>query len=160
MFMRKHELISTKEMNKRKNLTRTEHREKQNRRVEQRNKRRERERLKRRFPFDNNTRLVDLVKVEAYDRLNCMFRELRPYLLDPMAARRTPYIAFNHEATRGHRAEVYRILAKFLFGGTDSPLKVSILAFARFLSDQKHSNFSLLAITLYDKLLKAKNVQF
>jgi len=160
MFMRKHELLSTKEMNKRKSQLRTDHREKQNKRVEQRNKRRERERRKRRFPFDNNTRLVDLVKVKAYDRLNFMFRSLRPYLQDPIAARRTPYIAFNHDAMKGHRAEVYRILAKFLFGGTDSPLKVSILAFARFLSDQKHSNFSLLAITLYDKLLKAKKVQF
>jgi len=160
MFMRKHELLSTKEMNKRKNLTRTEHREKQSKRVEQRNKRRERERRKRRFPFDNNTRLVDLVKVEAYDRLNFMFRSLRPYLQDPIAARRTPYIAFNHDAMKGHRAEVYRILAKFLFGGTDSPLKVSFSAFARFLSDQNHSNFSVLAKPLIIKIYEAKNVQF
>jgi len=147
-------------MIKKKSQLRTDHREKQNRRVEQRNKRRERERRKRRFPFDNNTRLVDLVKVEAYERLNEMFNELRPYLIDPMAARRTPYIALNQEAMKGHRAEVYRILARFLFDGKDTPLKVSISAFARFLSDQNHSNFLVSTKTLKNSIIGAKNVHF
>lgn len=119
-------------------------REERRRRAERYQQRKERRKVRRRVPYSEDTRLVDLVRPSAYERMEYLFRGLRPYLVNPQAARRTPYIEFDLARLKGHRTEVYRAIAKFLYFGRERKvLKVPVAVFARFLTDKNHSNFSV-----------------
>ena len=108
----------------------------------------------RRNPYTNETRLSDLVLPSAYDRMDIMFRALRPFLADYVAARRSPYIEFDLDKLKGRRAEVYRAIAKFLYCSSDETvLKVSVAAFARYMTDPIHGNFSTRYKTFINRLL-------
>ena len=132
-------------------------REERRHRAERHQQKKNRRKAGRRQPYNDNTRLVDLVKPCAYERMEYLFRGLRSYLIDPTAARRSAYIEFDLERLQGHRADVYKVIAKFLFfSNVKGVLKVSVAAFARFLTDKKHSNFSISCKTLVNKLQEAR----
>ncbi len=111
---------------------------------------------KRRQPYDDGTRLVDLVRPAHYLRLRQLMDELQPVLADSTKASAT-YLKFDFGEGKGPQKLVYVALARFLFADREKRvLKVSLAAFARYLTDPVHSNLSLSHNTLTDKLQKVR----
>ena len=114
---------------------------------------------KRRQPYSDSTCLVDLVRPEHYLRLRQLMKELQPFLADGARTARSPCLMFDLAKLEGQRKMVYIALAVFLFGDKDKRvLKVSLAAFARYLTDPRHSNFSPKHNTLTDKLQKTRKM--
>ena len=122
-------------------------------------RRTESRKAKRRQPYSDSTCLVDLVRPEHYLRLRQLMKELQPFLADGAKTARTPCLTFDLAKLEGQRQTVYNALAVFLFGDKDKRvLKVPLAAFARYLTDPRHSNFTSKHNTLMDKLQKARKL--
>ena len=88
-----------------------------------------------------------------------MLKELEPYLLNGEEAGRSPRLIFDLKKLEGHRMVVYNAIAQFLFGDKEKKvLKVSLAAFARYLTDSSHSNFSVRPNALLVKLQASRKV--
>ena len=128
-------------------------REQRNRRAERIARKQERCKEKRRRPYTDSTRLMDLVRPEHLERLDYVFKAMAPYLVNPKEARRGTYIAFNLEKLRGHHQVLYRAWAKFLYGRKgEKVLKVSVAALARYLTEKKFCNLSIQPNTLIARI--------
>ena len=119
-------------------------RELRNRRATRIARQKETGKANRRFPYSADTLLAELVRPEHHHRLRDMLSTLKPYLVNGENVRRKPYLQFNIEKLEGQRIVIYNAIAVFLYGDKDKRvLKVSLSAFARYLTDPLHSNFSI-----------------
>lgn len=102
---------------------------------------------KRRFPFDENTMICELFKLEYFKRLDELTNQLRPYLSnDVKTLRREKGLFLSAEGMKNvKRTWLYALIAMTIAPGEqrESPLKVSRSIFFRYLSSSEHSNIGL-----------------
>lgn len=104
----------------------------------------EKRRAKRRFPFNSETRLSDLVKPECYDDIPDLVDSLRPYLQGEVRSRSVSRLYFDLDKIDGIHKYIYKKLAEFLVkvvakGGLKTPLSV----FFRYLASPEHCNLGI-----------------
>ncbi len=102
---------------------------------------------KRRFPFDENTMICELFKLEYFKRLDELTNQLRPYLSnDVKTLRREKGLFLSEEGKKKiKRTWFYALIALTIASGEqgESPLRVAKSIFFRYLSSSEHSNIRL-----------------
>ena len=102
---------------------------------------------KRRFPFDENTMMCELFRLEYFKRLDELTNQLRPYLSnDVKTLRRERGLFLSAEGMKNvKRTWLYALIAMTIAPGEqrESPLKVPRSIFFRYLSRSEHSNIHL-----------------
>ena len=102
---------------------------------------------KRRFPFDENTMICELFKLEYFKRLDELTNQLRPYLSnDVKTLRREKGLFLSEEGKKKiKRTWFYALIALTIASGEqgESPLRVAKSIFFRYLSSSEHSNIGL-----------------
>ena len=104
----------------------------------------QRQRDKRRYPFNESTKLIELVDKKHYGDVVNLIENLKPYLIDEG---KTPFfltgIFFDLEKVKGQRQYVIVELALFLKKVKDGGgLKCSQNVFFRYLSSPEHCNLA------------------
>lgn len=110
-------------------------------RVEQQRRRRER----RRYPFSERTKLIELVEKRHYGDVMNLVNRLRPYLQEGEGDAFTlTRLYFDLDRLVGQRQFVYSGLAEFLRKvRADDGLRCSQAVFFRYLSSAEHSNLGI-----------------
>lgn len=100
---------------------------------------------RRRYPYDESTRLVELVDRDHRGDMVELITRLQPYLMQRTGS---PYLVarleFSDETLATHRFRVYQEIAQFMRKVVaDGGLKCSQSAFYRYLVDPAHSNLAI-----------------
>ncbi len=128
----------------------------------------QRQREKRRYPFNESTKLIELIDKKHYGDVVKLIERLKPYLMDKGLQRHTlttgqrkgPFLLtglfFDLEAVSGQRQFVIDELAVFLKRVKDSGgLKCSQNVFVRYLSCPEHCNLGISWKSLKVMILEA-----
>ena len=128
----------------------------------------QRQREKRRYPFNESTKLIELIDKKHYGDVVKLIERLKPYLMDKGLQRHTlttgqrkgPFLLtglfFDLEAVSGQRQFVIDELAVFLKKvKDDGGLKCSQNVFFRYLSCPEHCNLAISENTLKAHVLEA-----
>lgn len=131
-------------------------------------RRSQRQREKRRYPFNESTKLIELIDKKHYGDVVKLIERLKPYLMDGGLQRHTlttgqrkgPFLLtglfFDLEAVSGQRQFVIDELAVFLKRVKDSGgLKCSQNVFVRYLSCPEHCNLGISWKSLKVMILEA-----
>lgn len=121
----------------------------------------EKRRAKRRYPFDSETRLCDLVKTNCYEDIRDLVEHLRPYLQGVVGTYSVSRLYFDLEKISGIHKFVYGVLAEFLVkviakGGLKKPLSV----FFRYLASPDHCNLGVSEQSLKALITRAMKAYF
>ena len=105
----------------------------------------QRQRDKRRYPFTESTKLIELVEKKHYGDVVKLIERLKPYLTDEVkGAFLLTGLFFDLEKVKGQRQFVIDELASFLKKVKDSGgLKCSQNVFFRYLSSPEHCNLAI-----------------
>ena len=117
----------------------------------------QRQRDKRRYPFTESTKLIELVEKKHYGDVVKLIERLKPYLTDEGKG---PFLLtglfFDLEKVKGQRQFVIDELALFLKRvKDDGGLKCSQNVFFRYLSCPEHCNLAISENTLKAHVLEA-----
>jgi hypothetical protein len=117
----------------------------------------QRQRDKRRYPFTESTKLIELVDKKHYGDVVKLIERLKPYLTD---RDKGPFLFtglfFDLEAVSGQRQFVIDELALFIKKvKDDGGLKCSQNVFFRYLSSPEHCNLAISENTLKSHILEA-----
>ena len=117
----------------------------------------QRQREKRRYPFNESTKLIELVDKKHYGNVVKLIERLKPYLTDGVKG---PFsltgLFFDLEAVSGQRQFIINELALFLKKvKDDGGLKCSQNVFFRYLSSPEHCNLAISENTLKAHILEA-----
>ena len=146
-------------MQKQKKSPAEQQREQRNKRAIRIARKKEERKAARRQPYSDDTLLAHLVRPEHHPRLRDMLKELKPYLMNGEEVRRSPCLVFDLTKLEGQRMAVYNAIAQFLFGDKEKKvLKVSLAAFARYLTDNCHSNLSVKCNALLTKIQESRKL--
>ena len=128
----------------------------------------QRQREKRRYPFNESTKLIELIDKKHYGDVVKLIERLKPYLMDKGLQRHTlttgqrkgPFLLtglfFDLEAVSGQRQFVIDELAVFLKRVKDSGgLKCNQNVFVRYLSCPEHCNLGISWKSLKVMILEA-----
>ena len=117
----------------------------------------QRQREKRRYPFNESTKLIELVDKKHYGDVVKLTERLKPYLTDgEKGAFSLTGLFFDLEAVSGQRQFIINELALFLKKvKDDGGLKYSQNVFFRYLSTPEHCNFAVSWISLKVQILEA-----
>ena len=128
----------------------------------------QRQREKRRYPFNESTKLIELIDKKHYGDVVKLIERLKPYLMDgglqrhtlTIGQRKGPFLLtglfFDLEAVSGQRQFVIDELAVFLKRVKDSGgLKCSQNVFFRYLSCPEHCNLGISWKSLKVMILEA-----
>ena len=128
----------------------------------------QRQRKKKRYPFTESTKLIELVEKKHYGDVVKLIDRLKPYLADEGLQRHTlttgqrkdPFLLtglfFDLKAVNGQRQFVIDELALFLKKvKNDGGLKYSQNVFFRYLSCPEHCNLAISENTLKAHILEA-----
>jgi len=116
-----------------------------------------RQRNKRRYPFTESTKLIELVDKKHYGNVVNLIELLKPYLIDEGQG---PFLLtglfFDLEKVKGQRQCIILELASFLKKvKDDGGLKCSQNVFFRYLSSPEHCNLAISWKSLKVLILKA-----
>ena len=105
----------------------------------------QRQREKRRYPFNESTKLIELVDKKHYGDVVKLTERLKPYLTDgEKGAFSLTGLFFDLEAVSGQRQFIINELALFLKKvKDDGGLKCSQNVFFRYLSSPEHCNLAI-----------------
>ena len=105
----------------------------------------QRQREKRRYPFNESTKLIELIDKKHYGDVVKLIERLKPYLTDgEKGAFSLTGLFFDLEAVSGQRQFIINELALFLKKvKDDGGLKCSQNVFFRYLSSPEHCNLSI-----------------
>ena len=105
----------------------------------------QRQREKRRYPFNESTKLIELVDKKHYGDVVKLTERLKPYLTDgEKGAFSLTALFFDLEAVSGQRQFIINELALFLKKvKDDGGLKCSQNVFFRYLSSPEHCNLAI-----------------
>ena len=105
----------------------------------------QRQREKRRYPFNESTKLIELVDKKHYGDVVKLIERLKPYLTDgEKGAFSLTGLFFDLEAVSGQRQFIINELALFLKKvKDDGGLKCSQNVFFRYLSSPEHCNLAI-----------------
>ena len=105
----------------------------------------QRQREKRRYPFNESTKLIELVDKKHYGDVVKLTERLKPYLTDgEKGAFSLTGLFFDLEAVSGQRQFIINELALFLKKvKDDGGLKCSQNVFIRYFSSPEHCNLSI-----------------
>jgi hypothetical protein len=117
----------------------------------------QRQRDRRRYPFTESTRLIELVDKKHYGDVVNLIENLKPYLIDEG---KPPFfltgIFFDLEKVKGQRQFIIVELAFFLKKLKETNgLKCSQNVFFRYLSSPEHCNLAFSENTLKSHILEA-----
>ena len=117
----------------------------------------QRQRDKRRYPFTESTKLIELVDKKHYSDVVKLTERLKPYLTD---GEKGPFLLtglfFDLEAVSGQRLFIINELALFLKKvKDDGGLTCSQNVFFRYLSSPEHCNLAISENTLKAHILEA-----
>lgn len=117
----------------------------------------QRQREKRRYPFNESTKLIELVDKKHYGDVVKLTERLKPYLTDgEKGAFSLTGLFFDLEAVSGQRQFIINELALFLKKvKDDGGLKCSQNVFFRYLSSLEHCNLAISENTLKAHILEA-----
>ena len=117
----------------------------------------QRQREKKRYPFTESTKLIELVEKKHYGDVVKLIERLKPYLTDEAkGAFLLTGLFFDLEKINGQRQFVIDELALFLKKVKDGDgLKYSQNVFFRYLSCPEHCNFAVSWISLKVQILEA-----
>ena len=117
----------------------------------------QRQRDKRRYPFTESTKLIELVEKKHYGDVVKLIERLKPYLTDEdKGAFLLTGLFFDLEKIKGQRQFVIDELALFLKKVKDKKgLKCKQNVFFRYLSCPEHCNFAVSWISLKVQILEA-----
>lgn len=117
----------------------------------------QRQRDKRRYPFTESTKLIELVEKKHYGDVVKLIERLKPYLTDEdKGAFLLTGLFFDLEKINGQRQFVIDELALFLKKVKDKKgLKCKQNVFFRYLSCPEHCNFAVSWISLKVQILEA-----
>ena len=117
----------------------------------------QRQRDKKRYPFTESTKLIELVEKKHYGDVVKLIERLKPYLTDEAkGAFLLTGLFFDLEKIDGQRQFVIDELALFLKKVKDGDgLKYSQNVFFRYLSCPEHCNFAVSWISLKVQILEA-----
>ena len=117
----------------------------------------QRQREKRRYPFNESTKLIELVDKKHYGDVVKLIERLKPYLTDgEKGAFSLTGLFFDLEAVSGQRQFVIDELALFLKKvKDDGGLKCSQNVFFRYLSSPEHCNLAISENMLKAHILEA-----
>ena len=117
----------------------------------------QRQREKRRYPFNESTKLIELVDKKHYGDVVKLIERLKPYLTDgEKGAFSLTGLFFDLEAVSGQRQFIINELALFLKKvKDDGGLKCSQNVFFRYLSCPEHCNLAISENTLKAHILEA-----
>ena len=117
----------------------------------------QRQREKRRYPFNESTKLIELVDKKHYGDVVKLIERLKPYLTDgEKGAFSLTGLFFDLEAVSGQRQFIINELALFLKKvKDDGGLKCSQNVFFRYLSSPEHCNLAISENTLKAHILEA-----
>jgi len=117
----------------------------------------QRQREKRRYPFNESTKLIELVDKKHYGDVVKLTERLKPYLTDgEKGAFSLTGLFFDLEAVSGQRQFIINELALFLKKvKDDGGLKCSQNVFFRYLSSPEHCNLAISENTLKAHILEA-----
>jgi hypothetical protein len=117
----------------------------------------QRQREKRRYPFNESTKLIELVDKKHYGDVVKLTERLKPYLTDgEKGAFSLTALFFDLEAVSGQRQFIINELALFLKKvKDDGGLKCSQNVFFRYLSSPEHCNLAISENTLKAHILEA-----
>ena len=112
---------------------------------------------KRRYPFNESTKLIELVDKKHYGDVVNLIEQLKPYLIDEGQG---PFfltgLFFDLEAVKGQRQYIILELASFLKKVKETKgLKCSQNVFFRYLSCPEHCNLAISENTLKAHILEA-----
>ena len=115
------------------------------------------QRDKRRYPFNESTKLIELVDKKHYGDVVKLIERLKPYLTDgEKGAFSLTGLFFDLEAVSGQRQFIINELALFLKKvKDDGGLKCSQNVFFRYLSSPEHCNLAISENTLKAHILEA-----
>ena len=117
----------------------------------------QRQRKKKRYPFIESTKLIELVDKKHYGDVVKLIERLKPYLTDEgKGAFLLTGLFFDLEKINGQRQFIIEELALFLKKvKDDGGLKYSQNVFFRYLSTPEHCNFAVSWISLKVQILEA-----
>ena len=117
----------------------------------------QRQREKRRYPFNESTKLIELVDKKHYGDVVKLIERLKPYLTDgEKGAFSLTGLFFDLEAVSGQRQFIINELALFLKKvKDDGGLKYSQNVFFRYLSSPEHCNLAISENSLKALILEA-----
>ena len=117
----------------------------------------QRQREKRRYPFNESTKLIELVDKKHYGDVVKLTERLKPYLTDgEKGAFSLTGLFFDLEAVSSQRQFIINELALFLKKvKDDGGLKCSQNVFFRYLSSLEHCNLAISENTLKAHILEA-----
>lgn len=117
----------------------------------------QRQRNKKRYPFIESTKLIELVDKKHYGDVVKLIERLKPYLTDEgKGAFLLTGLFFDLEKINGQRQFIIEELALFLKKvKDDGGLKYSQNVFFRYLSCPEHCNFAVSWISLKVQILEA-----
>jgi len=117
----------------------------------------QRQRNKKRYPFIESTKLIELVDKKHYGDVVKLIERLKPYLTDEgKGAFLLTGLFFDLEKINGQRQFIIEELALFLKKvKDDGGLKYSQNVFFRYLSCPEHCNFAVSWISLKAQILEA-----
>ena len=117
----------------------------------------QRQRKKKRYPFIESTKLIELVDKKHYGDVVKLIERLKPYLTDEgKGAFLLTGLFFDLDKINGQRQFIVEELALFLKKvKDDSGLKYSQNVFFRYLSCPEHCNFAVSWISLKVQILEA-----
>ena len=117
----------------------------------------QRQREKRRYPFNESTKLIELIDKKYYGDVVKLIERLKPYLTDgEKGAFSLTGLFFDLEAVSGQRQFIINELALFLKKvKDDGGLKCSQNVFFRYLSCPEHCNLAISENTLKAHILEA-----
>ena len=117
----------------------------------------QRQREKRRYPFNESTKLIELVDKKHYGDVVKLIERLKPYLTDgEKGAFSLTGLFFDLEAVSGQRQFIINELALFLKKvKDDGGLKCSQNVFFRYLSCPEHCNLAISENSLKVLILEA-----
>ena len=117
----------------------------------------QRQRDKKRYPFTESTKLIELVEKKHYGDVVKLIERLKPYLMDEAkGAFLLTGLFFDLEKINGQRQFIIDELALFLKKVKDGDgLKYSQNVFFRYLSCPEHCNLAISWISLKVQILEA-----
>ena len=117
----------------------------------------QRQREKRRYPFTESTKLIELVEKKHYGDVVKLIERLKPYLTDKgKGAFLLTGLFFDLDKINGQRQFIIDELALFFKKvKNDGGLKYSQNVFFRYLSCPEHCNFAVSWISLKVQILEA-----
>jgi len=117
----------------------------------------QRQRKKKRYPFIESTKLIELVDKKHYGDVVKLIERLKPYLTDEgKGAFLLTGLFFDLDKINGQRQFIVEELALFLKKvKDDGGLKYSQNVFFRYLSCPEHCNFAVSWISLKVQILEA-----